>query len=173
MKTSSVLARFIKKKRFLYIAINTCLKEACNVNSFSFVELDSGWILGSSLNTLLFKNDQLRLTKFGYDKLSLLFVSQFNSVLGKTCETPQYAYNYELSISFTLNKEEFSSLSVYSPLRSFTDSAKLSARVRKFSEKTVFSIIQPNIHNSISSRKSKTDQNRLIDQNCIHIRKNC
>ena len=120
-----------------------------------------------------FQKRSIRLTKFGYDKLSLLFVSQFNSVLGKTCETPQYAYSYELSISFTLNKEEFSSLSVYSPLRSFTDSAKLSARVRKFSEKTVFSISQPNIHNSISSRKSNTDQNRLIDQNCIHIRKNC
>ena len=128
MKTSLVVARFIKKKRFLYIAVNICLKEAGNVNSFSFVELDSRWIVGSSLKTLLFKNDQLRLTKFGYEKLSLLFVSQFNSVLGKTYKTPQYAYSMR-SISFTLNKEEFSPLSVYSPLRSFTDSAKLSACV--------------------------------------------
>ena len=29
------------------------------------------------------------LTKFGYVKLSLLFMSQLNSILGKTHETPQ------------------------------------------------------------------------------------
>ena len=76
------------QKRSLVIATNIYLKEACNVNSFSFVELDSGWIVGSSLNMLLFKNDHLHLTKFGYEKLSLLFVSQLNSVLGKTHEPP-------------------------------------------------------------------------------------
>ena len=71
------------QKRSLVIATNIYLKEACNVNPFSFVELDSGWIVGSSLNTLLFKNGHLHLTKFGYEKLSLLFVCQLNSVLGK------------------------------------------------------------------------------------------
>ena len=47
------------QKRSLVIATNIYLKEACNVNSFSFVELDSGWIVGSSLNMLLFKNDHI------------------------------------------------------------------------------------------------------------------
>ena len=116
------------QKRSLVIATNIYLKEACNVNSFSFVELDSGWIIGSSLNMLLFKNDHLHLTKFGYEKLSLLFASQLNSVLEKTLETPQepqLAYSYKSAISFTLNKEKFPPLlSVYSSLRSFTDSAK-------------------------------------------------
>ena len=51
--------------------------------------MDSGWIVGSSLNMLLFKNDHLHLTKFGYEKLSLLFVSQLKSVLEKTHESPQ------------------------------------------------------------------------------------
>ena len=119
------------QKRSLVITTNIYLKEACNVNLFSFVELDSRWIVGSSLNTLLLKNDDLHLTKFGYGKLSLLFVSQLNSVLGKTHETPQepqLAYSYKSAISFTLNKEEFPPLlSVYSPLGSFNDSAKSSA----------------------------------------------
>ena len=77
------------QKRSLFIATNIYLKEACNVNSFSFVEMDSGWIVGSSLNMLLFKNDHLHLIKFGYEKLSLLFVSQLNSVLEKTHESPE------------------------------------------------------------------------------------
>ena len=96
------------QKRSLVIAANIYLKETCNVNSFSFVELDSGWTVGSSLNMLLFKIDYLHLTKFGYEKLSLLFVSQLNSVLEKTHETPQelhLAYSYKSAI--TLNKEEF------------------------------------------------------------------
>ena len=96
------------QKRSLVIATNIYLKEACNVNSFSFVELGSGWIVGSSLNMLLFKNDHLHLTKFGYEKLSLLFVSQLNPVLGKSHEIPQEpqpAYSYKSTISFTLNKE--------------------------------------------------------------------
>ena len=124
------------------IATNIYLKEACNVNSFSFVELDSGWIIGSSLNMLLFKNDHLHLTKFGYEKLSSLFVSQLNSVLEKTHETPQepqLAYSYKSEIPFTLNKEEFPPLLfAYSPLVSFTDSAKSSVRVRKSSDKSIF-----------------------------------
>ena len=66
------------QKRSLVITTNICLKEACNVNSFSFVELDSGWIVGGSLNMLLFKNYHLHLTKFRYEKLSLLFVSQLS-----------------------------------------------------------------------------------------------
>ena len=52
------------------------------------------------------KNDHLHLTKFGYEKLSLLFVNQLNSVLEKTHESPQephLAYSYK-AISFTLNK---------------------------------------------------------------------
>ena len=77
------------QKRSLVIATNIYLKEACNVNSFSFVELDSGWIVGNSRNMLLFKNDHPHLTKFGYEKLSLLFVSQLKSVLEKNHETPQ------------------------------------------------------------------------------------
>ena len=72
-------------------------------------------------------------------------------------EEPQYAYSYKSAIFFTLNKEEFPPLLfVYSPLGSFTDSAKSSVRVRKSSEKTVFPISQPNIHNSVTSRKSIT-----------------
>ena len=47
-------------------------------------------------------------------------------------------------------------LSVYSPLGSITDTTKLSACVRKSSDKTVFTISQPNIHNYVSSRKSNT-----------------
>ena len=89
---SSVLPRdkASSQKRSFVISTNIYLKEACNVNSFSFVELDSEWIVGSSLNMLLFKNDHFHLTKFGYDKLSLLFVSQLNSVLEKThCLQPQ------------------------------------------------------------------------------------
>ena len=82
-------AKANSQKRSHVIATNIYLIEACNVNSFSFVELDSGWIVGSWLNTLLFKNDHLHLTNFGYDeKLSLLFVNQLNSVLEKTHETP-------------------------------------------------------------------------------------
>ena len=88
---SSLLPRdkAISQKRSLVIATNIYLKEAYNVNSFSFVELDSGWIVGSSRNMLLFKNDHPHLTKFGYEKLSLLFVSQLKSVLEKNHETPQ------------------------------------------------------------------------------------
>ena len=70
--------------------------------------MNSGWIIGSSLNTLVFKNDHLHLTKFGYEKLSLLFVSQLKPVLGKSHEIPQEpqpAYSYKSTISFTLNKE--------------------------------------------------------------------
>ena len=96
------------QKQFLAITTNIYLKEACNVNSFSFVELDCGWIVGSSLTMLLFKNDHLHLKKFGYEKLSPLFVTQLNSVLGKIHETqqePQYTYSYKSAISFTLNKE--------------------------------------------------------------------
>ena len=148
------------QKRSLVIATNIYLKEACNVNSFSFVELDSGWIVGSSLNMLLFKNDHLHLTKFGYEKLSSLFVSQLNSVLEKTHETPQepqLAYSYKSATSFNLNKEEFPPLlSVYSPLGSFTDSAKSSVCVRKSSDKSIFPISQLNIHNSVSCQKSNT-----------------
>ena len=153
-------AKANSQKRSHVIATNIYLIEALNVNSFSFVELDSGWIVGSSLNMLLFKNDHLHLTKFGYEKLSLLFVSQLNSVLEKTHESPQephLAYSYKSAISFTLNKEEFPPLlSVYSPLGSFTDTAKSSAYIRKSSDKTVFPISQPNIHNSVSSWKSNT-----------------
>ena len=109
---------------------------------------------------MLFKSDHLHLTISGYEKLSLLFVSQPNSGLGKTRETPQdpqYACNYKSVISFTLNKKEFPPLlSVYSPLGSFTDSAKSSARVQKSSEKNVSPISQPNIHNSVSIPKSNT-----------------
>ena len=145
------------QKRSLVIPLNIYLKEACNVYSFGFVELDCGWIVGSSLSKLLFKNDHLYLTKFSYEKLSSFFVSQLNSVLGKTHETPQepqYAYSYKSAISFTLNKEEFQPLlCVYSPLGSFTDSAKSSVRLRKSPKKTVFPVSQPNIHNSVTSRK--------------------
>ena len=76
IKISSLLTRdkANSQKRSLVIATNIYLKEAFNVNSFSFVELDSGWIVGSSLNTLLLKNDHLHLTKFRYEKLSLLFL---------------------------------------------------------------------------------------------------
>ena len=52
------------QKCSLVIAANIYLKEACNVNSLSFVELDSGQIVGNSLNTLLLKNDHLHLPKF-------------------------------------------------------------------------------------------------------------
>ena len=56
-----------------------------------------------------------------------------------------------------LKQEEFPPLlATYSSLKSFTDTAKSSARVRKNSDKTVFHISQPNIHNSVSSRKLNT-----------------
>ena len=76
IKISSLLTRdkANSQKRSLVIATNIYLKESFNVNSFSFVELGSGWIVGSSLNTLLLKNGHLHLTKFGYGKLSLLFL---------------------------------------------------------------------------------------------------
>ena len=41
-------------------------------------------------------------------------------------------------------------------MRSFTDTAKSSVRVRKSSDKFIFPISQPNIHNSVSSQKSNT-----------------
>ena len=88
-------------------------KKAYNENLFSFVKLDSEWIVGSFLNMFLFKRDDFHLTKFGYEKISLLFVKQFNSVLRKTqeaLEEPQHDYSYKLAIFFTLNKEEFPSL---------------------------------------------------------------
>ena len=67
------------------LTISMYLKEACNNNSFSFAELDTGWTIGSCLNMRCFwKNDHLLLRKFDYEKLSLLFVSQLSSVLGKT-----------------------------------------------------------------------------------------
>ena len=114
----------------------------------------SGWIVGSSFNMSLFKNN---LTKFTPEQLSSHFVRQFNSFLGKTHETPQelqHAYSYKSVISFTLNKEEFPPLlSVYSSLGSFTYSAKSSVLVRKSTEKT---ISQPDSHNSVTSRKWKT-----------------
>ena len=73
--------------------------------------------------------------KFGYEKLWSISVNQLNSVLGKTHETPQesqYAYSCKSPIS----------LSVYSPLRLFTDSAKSIARVRKSSlEKPFFPLV--------------------------------
>ena len=47
-------------------------------------------------------------------------------------------------------------LSVYSPLRSFTDSAKSSVGLQESSEKNVFSISQSNIYNSVTSRESNT-----------------
>ena len=47
-------------------------------------------------------------------------------------------------------------LSAYSLLGSFTDTAKSSAHIRKSSDKSFFPISQPNIHNSVSSRKSNT-----------------
>ena len=71
------------RKHSLAIATYIYLKEACNFNSFSFIEMYSGWILGSSLNTLIFKNDHLHLPNFGYEKLSLLLVSHLNAVFGK------------------------------------------------------------------------------------------
>ena len=91
IKISSLLTRdkANSQKCSLVIATNIYLKEAFDINSFSFVELDSGWIVGSSLSMLLLQNDHLCLTKFGYEKLSLLFVSQLNSVLGKTHKTQQ------------------------------------------------------------------------------------
>ena len=120
-------------KHSFVIATNTYLQEACNVNSLSFVELNSGWIVGGSLNMLLFKNDHLHLTKFGYEKLSLLFVSQLNSVLEKTHESsqePHLACSYKSEISFTLNKEDFPPLLfVYSPMGSFSDKSKSSVLV--------------------------------------------
>ena len=46
--------------------------------------------------------------------------------------------------SFTLNKEEFPPLlSVYSPMGSFTDTAKSSVRVRKSSDKSIFPLVNP------------------------------
>ena len=69
---------------------------------------------------LLFKTGHLHLTKFGYEKLPLLFVSQLNAVLEKIHESPQeplLAYSYKSAISFTLNKEGFPPLlSIYSPM---------------------------------------------------------
>ena len=98
------------QKCSLVIATDIYLKESYNVNSFSFVELDSGWIVRSSLNMFLFKNDHLHLTKFGYEKLLSLFVSQLNSVLEKTHEAPQepqLPYSYKSATSYNLTKKSF------------------------------------------------------------------
>ena len=66
---------------------------------------------------------------------NLVMKSQVKSALGKTHATPQepqYAYSYKSTISFTLIKEEYPPLLyAYSPLRSFTDSAKSSVHIRK------------------------------------------
>ena len=87
---------------------------------------------------LLFKNDHSHLTKFSYEGLSILFVSQLNSFLEKAHEIPQepqLVYSYKSAIPFILNKEEFPPLlSVYSPMGSVNDTAKSSVRVRKSSD---------------------------------------
>ena len=57
------------QKLSLVFTTNIYLKKACNINSFSFVELTSGWIVGSSLNTFHFTNDHFHLKEFGYEKL--------------------------------------------------------------------------------------------------------
>ena len=57
------------QKLSLVFTTNIYLKKACNINSFSFVELNSGWIVGSSLSTFHFKNDHFHLKEFGYEKL--------------------------------------------------------------------------------------------------------
>ena len=81
--------------------------------------------------------------------------TQFLEKTHETSQEPQIRYRYKSAISFTLKKEELPPLlSVCSPLGSFTDSAKSSARVRKSYKKTIFPISQPNIHNSVSSQKS-------------------
>ena len=57
--------------------------------------MDSRRIITSCLNTVLVKIEHLRLTKFDYENLLSLFVSQLNSVSRKTHETlqeKQYAY---------------------------------------------------------------------------------
>ena len=57
--------------------------------------MDSRRIITSCLNTLLVNIEHLRLTKFDYENLLSLFVSQLNSVSRKTHETlqeKQYAY---------------------------------------------------------------------------------
>ena len=72
------------------VVTNTDFKEAFNNNLFVFIALGSGWFVKISFDRLLLKNDQLHLTKFlkfVYNKLSLLFVSQLRSVLGKTHQT--------------------------------------------------------------------------------------
>ena len=83
-----------------------------------------------------------------------------SSVVEKTHETPEelhLAYSYKSAIFFSLNKEEFPPLlSAYSPMESFTDTAKSSARARKSSDKSFFPISQPVMHNSVSSQKSNT-----------------
>ena len=61
----------------------------------------------------------------------------------------------KLQISDILHRNEFPSLlSVYSTMESFTNTAKSSVHIQKSSDKSVFPISQPNIHNSVSSRKS-------------------
>ena len=118
------------------IVTNTYLKEVCNNNSFILIELRSKWFLRSSFNRLLLKNDQLHLTKFlkfVYNKVSLLFVSQLNSVLGKIHETPQERH------------------CAYSNKSSFTDSAESSVRVRKSPK-----LNAQQIHKSATILKSHT-----------------
>ena len=88
-------------------------------------------------------------TKLGYDKFLLLFVSKLNIVLGKPCETPQglhYAYSYKSKRSILLNKKEFLKLlCVYSSQGSFTGTAKSSLK------KNVFLISKRNIYKSVTS----------------------
>ena len=95
------------QKRALVIAANIYLKVACNADSSSFVELDSGWIVGSSLSR--------------YFSKMIIFIPQnlvmknFDSSLSaslthETSKEPQYASSCKSAKPFTLNKEQFPTL---------------------------------------------------------------
>ena len=103
-------------------------------------ELDTRWIIGSSLNKLLCKNDHFHLTKYSCEKrITLCQQAQFkfNKNLQKSRGSTIW-YSYKLAIS-SLNEEEFPPLSVYSPLNLFTDTANSSVCVQKSPpKKTVF-----------------------------------
>ena len=101
-------------KRSLLHAVNCYLKEFCT-NQFHYIDLDSGWTVNNHLNTELFRSDNLRLNRKGYEKLSNLFIGKIESLQSTLRRhNLKTSRNYTETISFSIVDEQFPSLlSVY------------------------------------------------------------
>ena len=113
---SSLLPRYKanSQKCALVIAANIYLKVACNTNSFSFVELDSWWIVEVPSAIAFQKWHKIWLWIWIFITQNLV-MKNFDSSLSaslthETSQEPHYAYGCKSAKPFTLNKEEFPTL---------------------------------------------------------------